>query len=125
MKTKNNFSIKKLSPFVLLFVFISLVAYGNICTVCPPKIKLIGTENAGVIIKDHKFSPDPITVSVNSTVTWTNQDGMSHTVTSDTDLFDSHRIKVGATWSYQFKTSGTFKYHCKYHSGMVGTVIVK
>jgi plastocyanin len=30
-----------------------------------------------------------------------------------------------ATFSHVFNTVGTFNYHCKYHSSMTGSVIVK
>ena len=71
-----------------------------------------------------KFSPSTITVSLNTTVTWTNKDGVSHTVTSDTDLFDSGSIGDGQTYSYTFTTAGTYHYKCSFHSSMTGTVVV-
>lgn len=77
-----------------------------------------------VYIENMKFSPSTITVSLNTTVTWTNKDGMSHTVTSTTDLFDSGSIGDGHTYSYTFTTAGTFYYKCSYHSSMTGEVVV-
>jgi len=74
------------------------------------------------------FSPDVITVIIgkNSTVTWVNQDGTTHTVTATDNSFNSGDIKAGASWSYQFSTAGTYTYYCLYHSAwMKGTVIVK
>jgi plastocyanin len=73
------------------------------------------------------FSPPTIVVviGVNNTVTWTNDDIVAHTVTSDTGVFDSGNIAAGATWSYTFATAGTYNYHCSYHSWMTGTVVVK
>jgi plastocyanin len=70
------------------------------------------------------FSPATITVAVNTTIKWTNKDGMDHTVTSNTNLFDSGIIASGGTYSRNFTTSGTFPYKCTLHSGMTGTVIV-
>ena len=78
-----------------------------------------------VFIQNTAFTPASITVSVNTTIKWTNKDGVAHTVTSNTGLFDSRNINSGGTFSYQFSTVGTFPYHCIIHSTMMGTVIVQ
>ena len=78
-----------------------------------------------VFMQSTAFSPASITVSVNTTITWTNKDAVAHTVTSNTGLFDSGSISSGGTYSHQFTTAGTFSYHCSFHSGMTGTVIVQ
>jgi len=74
------------------------------------------------------FSPDVITVFVgqNGTVTWTNQDSTTHTVTATDNSFNSNDIKAGASWSHTFTTPGNYTYYCIYHSSwMKGTVVVK
>jgi plastocyanin len=71
------------------------------------------------------FSPTVITVTVNTTVTWTNKDGVAHTVTSDTGLFDSGNINSGASYSHKFVAAGTYNYHCTYHSNMIASIIVQ
>jgi plastocyanin len=85
------------------------------------------TDTAGaneVYIEGMAFTPSTITVTVNATVTWTNKDGMAHTVTSNTDLFDSGSIPANGTYSHTFTTIGSFPYKCLIHSSMTGTVIV-
>jgi plastocyanin len=83
-------------------------------------------RDTGVVwIKNDNFSPDSITVPVNTTVTWTNKDKWAHTVTSDEPLFDSQKIKSGKTFTYKFISPGTYNYHCKIHDGMKAKVIVK
>jgi plastocyanin len=77
-----------------------------------------------VYIQNLAFSPSTITVSVNTTVIWTNFDQVAHTVTSDTGLFDSGNIASSNTYSFKFTSAGTFTYHCKIHPSMTGTVIV-
>jgi plastocyanin len=77
-----------------------------------------------VYMKNLAFSPNTITVPVNTTVKWTNQDGVTHTVTSNTGLFDSGNIPGGGTFIFQFTAQGTFPYHCKIHN-MQGTIIVQ
>jgi plastocyanin len=71
------------------------------------------------------FSPANLTVTAGTTVTWTNNDAMTHTVTSDGGIFDSGNIGSGKTYSRAFATVGTFPYHCTIHAGMTGTITVK
>jgi len=84
-----------------------------------------GTSEVDINIASRSYSPATITVPVNTTVTWTNNDGMAHTVTSDTGLFDSGTFGAGGTYSYQFTAAGTYNYHCTLHPDMIATVIVQ
>jgi len=70
------------------------------------------------------YSPNPVTVSVGTTVTWTNNDSITHTATSDGGVFNG-TVAAGAQYSYPFQSKGTFTYHCTLHPGMVGSVIVQ
>lgn len=56
------------------------------------------------------YVPETITVSVGTTITWTNTDKGYHTVTSDDSLFDSP-LPFGQSFSYTFTRPGTFDYH--------------
>ena len=58
-------------------------------------------------------------------MTWTNNDPVAHTVTSDNGVFASGNLSPGATFSYTFNTAGTYSYHCSIHTYMVGTVAVQ
>lgn len=78
-----------------------------------------------VWIQGTSFNPTPITVAPGTTITWTNKDGIAHTVTSDNVLFDSSTINPNGTFSRQFPAVGTFNYHCTIHSSMLGKVIVQ
>jgi plastocyanin len=77
-----------------------------------------------VFIQGMAFTPSTVTVTANTTITWTNKDGVAHTVTSTTGLFDSGSINTGGTYSRQFTTTGSFPYRCTIHPSMTGTVIV-
>ena len=83
------------------------------------------TGNATVTIQNLAFSPATLTISVGTTVTWTNNDSTSHTVTSDTGLFDSGQMSQGSHFSHTFNDKGTFAYHCTIHTTMHGTVTVQ
>ena len=77
-----------------------------------------------VYIQGMAFYPAAISVAVGTTVKWTNKDAITHTVTSDTKVFDSGAVGGGATYSYTFSTAGIYPYHCTIHPSMMATVTV-
>ena len=76
------------------------------------------------------YVPDAIIVSPNSSVTWTNQDTSSHTITSGdfttgpSGQFDSGLVNTGATFTHQFTTPGSYAYYCTIFPFMSGMVNV-
>jgi plastocyanin len=79
-----------------------------------------------VAIEDFAFSPANIVVDVGTTVTWTNEDRVRHTVTSDDgDVLDSPLLGRNETFSYTFETPGQYAYHCAPHPNMQGLVTVR
>jgi plastocyanin len=83
------------------------------------------TAHANVDISGFAFVPQTLTVSVGTTVTWTNNDSSSHTIASNDNLFQSGTLAKGATFSHTFAQKGTFNYHCSIHPSMTGKVIVE
>lgn len=77
-----------------------------------------------VFIQGMAFSPSSITVTAGTTITWTNKDAISHTVTSNTNLFNSGNLASGKTFSFTFATAGTYPYYCSIHPSMVAAVNV-
>lgn len=77
-----------------------------------------------VWIDDLAFEPFNITVSVGATVTWTNNDAVSHTVTSDDMSFESGVLTNGETFQFTFDEVGQYFYHCALHPEMHGVVTV-
>ena len=62
---------------------------------------------------------------IESTVSWTNDDSIQHTITSDEEgLFASGPISPGETFDNTFDTPGEFGYHCSIHPWMTGRVMV-
>jgi plastocyanin len=70
------------------------------------------------------FTPATVNVPVGTTVTWSNRDSVTHTTTSDTNVW-SGDLAAGGTYSRQFSTKGTFAYKCLLHAGMTGTITVQ
>lgn len=78
-----------------------------------------------VNIRGQSFQPATLNVPAGTTVTWINQDGMQHTVTSDIQgLFDSGAIAPGKKFSSTFPAPGNYHYHCDIHPGMKGIIVV-
>ena len=86
-----------------------------------------GTPASGVTqvaIQNYAYQPAIIQVSAGTTVTWTNQDAVAHTVTFRNAPEHSSLMQQGQTYRYTFATPGTYHYDCAVHPYMVGTVIV-
>ena len=79
---------------------------------------------ANVSIKDFAFSPQSLTITVGTTVTWTNEDTVTHSVTANTQIFNAF-IDPGKSVSFTFTTAGTYQYYCTPHPDMTGTIVVQ
>ena len=79
-----------------------------------------------VTIQNYAFSPAAVTVKQGTTVTWTNKDSVAHTVTETDGKAgpDSGDVNPNGTYSFTFKTPGTYHYQCTIHPEMTGTVTV-
>lgn len=94
----------------------------------PPAATNTPAAGASVAMGDRSFSPQSLTVSVGTTVTWNNSSGRPHTVTADNNAFDSGTVGSGGSFSYTFTTAGTYGYYCQFHGSpgqeMFGTITV-
>jgi plastocyanin len=120
-----------ISTILLMAVFIS-VACGIGRTATPPAAATSAPadQNAAggtqeVKIANFAFDPATITVSIGTTVKWTNQDADDHTITADDGSFDSGQMAQGASFSFTFSKAGTFTYKCANHPSMLGKVVVQ
>ena len=89
-----------------------------------------GATEVEATIKTFMYEPDPLEVAAGTTVTWTNEDDIEHTVTagkegSPGDGFDERLDGAGTTAEVTFDEPGTYAYFCSLHAGMDGTVIVE
>ena len=77
-------------------------------------------------IQSFAFSPKELTIQVGDTITWTNLDSSSHTITSDSGTeLSSPNFGRNGVYSHTFNTVGTFAYHCALHPNMKGTITVE
>ena len=107
---------RSLAGIAFLFAILSIL------NSCKKNSDLPGPNE--VFIQGGAFDPGTITVAANTTITWTNKDGVAHTVTSNTGLFESGTISINRIWSHKFETAGSYPYHCTIHPSMTATVIV-
>ncbi|HEU5004830.1 MAG TPA: cupredoxin family copper-binding protein [Candidatus Saccharimonadales bacterium] len=79
-----------------------------------------------VSIANMAFSPADITVKKGTTVTWTNNDSIEHTVTENDGKNgpSAPPLASGKSYSFTFNETGTFNYHCSIHPEMTGSVTV-
>ena len=84
-------------------------------------------EGENVHISRMTFNPGAVRVKAGSTVTWTQRDGVPHTVTASgsSAAFNSGTMGVGQTFSHTFDKPGVYDYHCSVHPGMTGKVVVE
>lgn len=91
-------------------------------------------------IKGFMFQPNPVHIAVGTTVTWTNQDEILHTVTAGTRTYDDQHLQKeitpgppgfdfpldgkGKTATFTFTQAGTFSYLCSRHPGMDAEIVV-
>ena len=94
-----------------------------------PAISAGGGSSAAIDISGFAFKTTSLEVTRGSTVTWSNKDGTTHTVSSGTPptkdrKFDG-QVPGGSTFSVTFSDAGTFRYFCAIHNSMTGTIVVK
>jgi plastocyanin len=80
-----------------------------------------------VTIDNFAFSPQVLTVTPGTTVTWLNRDDVPHTATSSDSpaKFNSKAIDTDEKFSYVFTQPGTYPYFCAVHPKMTGKIVVK
>lgn len=75
-------------------------------------------------IIDFAFSPDVISVTPGTTLTFVNAGAALHTVTAVDGSFDSGLMTSGQTYARSFDAAGTYNIFCTLHPAMTATVLV-
>jgi plastocyanin len=114
MKTKNLFIVSAL----VSVIFIVASCYKN-----NSSMNNIPTTNK-ITISSSGYSPASLSVATGSTITWTNNDNMVHTVTTADGSINSGDIAAGASYSKTFSAAGTFNYYDVHNKNMMGVLMV-
>ena len=121
---------------VIVVLSLALVAWGGSTTTAAastkaptPGLKKGHTVHTVKIMERNGrffFSPATLTIKVGDIVVWKNVTVVSHTVTSDTGVFNTPGfLSTNHTFTFTFTRAGTFHYHCNIHLYMHATIIVK
>lgn len=86
----------------------------------------VAVANVKIIEQNGKYVFDPamLTVRVGTQVVWTNDSNAPHTVTSDTQVFNTDNLTQKQTFKVIFTKPGTYTYYCNIHLYMKGSIIV-
>jgi plastocyanin len=116
-------AMRLLGPALLLTV----LAVG--CAAQPATSAAPAVADTQISIKGFAFNPNQPSVAKGATITWTNDDGTTHTVTSGVPGTPSGKfnqsLDAGKTFSFTFTEIGTYEFFCNIHQTMRGTVTVK
>jgi plastocyanin len=112
-------TIKSRSRVATAFGIVLLVAAATFAARSAP------ATDAEVDIDQFTFLPQRITVKAGTTVTWSNEDDVPHTIASSSKLFKSKALDTADKFSFTFTTPGTYEYFCSLHPHMTGAVVVE
>jgi plastocyanin len=95
----------------------------------PTPTEAMTQPSVAVKLVNFSFAPATVTIKAGTTVVWTSEDQVSHTVTADDGSFDSGTMRGGDTFSHTFTEPGEYPYYCRFHGGpggvgMAGTIVV-
>ena len=77
-----------------------------------------------VLIRNFSFGGE-LRVRAGTRVVFANCDAMTHSATSDTDVWDSGLIAPNTTFERVFDQPGRFPFHCEPHPSMTGAIVVE
>lgn len=73
-------------------------------------------ETSDVQMTDSQFQPRNIQIDAGTTVTWTNEDSVEHTVTSASDNWSKDTsVPGGEQTTHTFEDSGVYDVYCSIH----------
>ena len=81
--------------------------------------------DATVLMEKCQFVTPVVFIEPGSTVTWTNNDPVPHSVTGAFRSIGGEKLlNDGDELSFRFDNAGVFPYYCVLHAGMAGAVVV-
>jgi plastocyanin len=114
----------RLTPLVILLVSALAAGCGGGDSPTDPQTGTIEIE-----LRPESFAPSQVTITPGSTIRWTNQEEIFHTITPDGHSeWEREELEFeGEVFEHTFETEGVFHYFCEPHQalGMVGTIRVE
>jgi plastocyanin len=91
-----------------------------------PVLMLLGAAApVRVSIRNLAYEPASVTIATGQTVVWTNNDDRDHQVRAENGAFESPNLSPGGSFSFTFKTAGTYAYGCPLHPRERGVIRVE
>ena len=107
-----------------LLFFTGILFFAVSCSKSNSAEDTTATPANTISITNSGFSPTSLQINISATVSWINNDNAIHTVTADDGSFDSGDIAPGSKYNHSFTRTGTYNYHCRYHTGTTGAIVV-
>jgi plastocyanin len=76
-----------------------------------------------VLIQGFKYAPASLAVAAGTKVTWTNRDAAPHTASARG--LETGTLTRGTSRTLILSTPGTYRYVCRFHPFMHGTIVVR
>jgi plastocyanin len=93
------------------------------CLIAPVAAR--SDTDAKINIDNFKFGPATLTVTKGTSVTWSNEDDIPHSIVLNALGVRSKTIDTDKEFTYKFDKAGSFAYICGLHPFMKGQVVVK
>ena len=90
-----------------------------------PDTLTAGSDTVAAAVQDFLFQPARLDIAIGTTIVWTNNGQVMHTVSAEDGGFDSGPIEPGERRSITFSRSGTFPFRCTPHPFMRGVIVVR
>lgn len=109
-----------MKKYIILFVAIIIIAVAAFLFINQKKHEVL------IHIQNNTFTPQEVSISAGTTVTWINDDDIAHTITSARlkPLFDQ-KLNPNETFNYTFAQDGIYSYTDKSRPAVNGVIRVK
>src|SRR4051794_30715016 len=98
---------------------------GGAALACALALPALASPAATAVkIDNFVFGPAEVVVPVGATVSWTNNDDIPHTIVAEDKSFRSKVLDTGESYSFTFKSTGSYGYFCSLHPHMTGKIVV-
>ena len=82
-------------------------------------------QGQDIAVRLFQYQPGRLQIAPGTTVIWTNEDQIYHSVTEKNAAFDAPLDSKGKKFSFTFNKPGTYTYYCERHEHMRGEIEVR
>jgi plastocyanin len=90
-----------------------------------PEAATAGRDTVSAGVEDFLFQPARLEIAAGTTVVWSNNGQVAHTVSAEDGSFESGPIEPGQRRGITFDRAGSFPFHCTPHPFMKGLIVVR